>query len=64
MGPEAHRTTAQLNAMARDLEARFGSAVLAGFSTSLTDDDRKYLDVCGELYARGEYGRKSCSEEP
>jgi hypothetical protein len=37
---------------------------LVGFSTALTDEDRRYLDLCAELYARGEYaaGRQPCSE--
>lgn len=37
---------------------------LVGFSTALTDEDRTYLDLCAELYARGEYGRQPCSETP
>lgn len=32
-----------------------GDDHVIGFSTSLTDDDRRYLDLCAELYARGEY---------
>lgn len=75
MGPEAHRTTDQLRAAVLALESaqdKAGTEViraaddghLVGFSTSLTDDDRKYLDLCAELYSRGESRRKPCSEEP
>jgi hypothetical protein len=39
------------------------STHLVGFSTALTDEERRYLDLCAELYARGEYaGRQPCRE--
>lgn len=67
-GPEvADQTTEQLHALVRQHEeAQDKAANDAWFSTSLTDDDRRYLDLCAELYARGEYGtgRKPCSEGP
>lgn len=78
-GPDAHRSTEELRAMRQKHEAdqdKRGSAAvpaaardghLVGFSTSLTDDDRRYLDTCAELYARGEYttsGGRACDEEP
>jgi hypothetical protein len=60
------RTTEQLRALVwcmENAQDKAGAAVvpfagtdhLIGFSTSMTDDDRRYLDLCAELYARGEY---------
>ncbi len=38
---------------------------LVGFSTALTDAERRYLDLCAELFVRGEFaaGRQGCEEQ-
>lgn len=73
-GPYAHLSTPGLRKLVEEAEAAQCTADpvaaraedLVGFSTALTDEERKYLDLCAELYARGEYaaGRQPCGEQP
>jgi hypothetical protein len=75
-GMEApRRTIQQLKEEVASLEKRMDAAAAAwpsptahddghivGFSTSVTDDDNKYLDLCAELFARERDGEGTCSE--
>lgn len=63
-GGVSHLSTDALRKRAAELEAGQAPGTAERFSTALTDAERQYLDVCAELYARGEYagGRKQCSE--
>ncbi len=74
-GPYAHWSTPDLCRQALKAEkAQIAGPVpavsadaqyLVGFSTALTDAECRYLDLCAELYARGEYasGRQLCDGE-
>jgi hypothetical protein len=72
-GPYAHLSTPDLRRLALQAEqAQVAGPVpadasthLVGFSTALTDAECSYLNLCAELFARGEYvaGRQSCEGE-
>lgn len=73
-GPYAHVSTPGLRKLVAEAEtvqqagpvpAEACDSHLVGFSTALTDAERRYLDLCAELYARGEYaaGRQPCGGE-
>jgi hypothetical protein len=73
-GPYAHLSTPVLRALVEKAEAAQSPDALvidhgthlAGFSTALTDEERQYLDLCAELFARDEdaAGRQPCGEQP
>lgn len=60
-GP-ADRSTEELRAELRKAESRLDSGSTEGFSTALTDDDRRYLDISAWLYAR-ETAEEPCTGE-
>lgn len=64
-GPFERASTEVLRAMRAEAEAGQDSGAEVGFSTALTDAERRYLDLCAELFARGEYaaGRQPCEGE-
>jgi hypothetical protein len=64
-GPFAHLSTPGLRKLVEDAEAAHKAGPdpvaacethLVGFSTALTDAERRYLELCAELYARDGYG--------
>ncbi len=73
-GQFAHVSTPVLRKLAEEAEAAQTAGPvpvgacethLVGFSTALSDAERRYLDLCAELYVRGEYaaGRQRCEEQ-
>lgn len=72
-GPYGRASTEVLRALVAEAEAgqtpgpyvADAGEHLVGFSTALTDAERRYLDLCAELYARGEdaAGRQPCEKE-